>query len=217
MLGVKVRSARGRKTSSTRWLNRQLNDPFVAKAQDEGYRSRAVYKLLEMDERFRLLKKGAVVLDLGAAPGSWCQVAAEKVGKNGTVIGVDIQEVEPIDNVTLFVGDILEDATHERIQQLVGEQAVDVVMSDMAAASMGHHQTDHLRIMALCEMALEVGLLHLKPGGAFLAKVLQGGAEKNLLDTLKAHFKTVKHIKPSASRKDSTEMYVVALDRKELP
>jgi 23S rRNA (uridine2552-2'-O)-methyltransferase len=212
---VKVRTARGRKNSSTRWLSRQLNDPYVAKAQRDGYRSRAAYKLIEIEERFHFMKPGAMIIDLGAAPGSWTQVAFEYVGaKRGRVIGIDLLEVEPIAGAQFLQGDFLEQDDFKKLQEMVGAEKVDIVLSDMAASSTGHKQTDHIKIIALCEAALEFACDILKPGGTFLAKVLQGGGDNELLIELKKNFNKVKHIKPPASRKDSAEMYVFATDFK---
>jgi 23S rRNA (uridine2552-2'-O)-methyltransferase len=216
-LATRVKTARGRKISSTRWLQRQLNDPFVAAAHAEGYRSRAAFKLIGLDDRFKFLKPGARVADLGAAPGGWCQVAAERVNAGGTgkgpqgkVVGIDITPIEPITDVTLLVGDIYDDAALEQVRQALGGHA-DVVLSDMAAASTGHRQTDHIRIMALCEAALDFAMEILNPGGAFVAKVLKGGTEDQLLNAIKRDFEQVRHAKPEASRKDSAEAYIVAL------
>ncbi len=216
-LATRVKTARGRKISSTRWLQRQLNDPFVAAAKSEGYRSRAAFKLLGLDDRFKFLKPGAKVADLGAAPGGWCQVAAERVnasgagkGPRGKVVGIDITPIESIPDVTLLVGDIYDDAALEQVRTELGGQA-DIVMSDMAAASTGHRQTDHIRIMALCEAGLDFAMQILNPGGAFIAKVLKGGTEDQLLNAIKRDFEQVRHAKPDASRKDSAEAYIVAL------
>lgn len=208
-LSVRVKTARGRKLSSTRWLQRQLNDPYVAAAKSQGYRSRAAFKLKEINDRFQFLKRGQTVLDLGAAPGGWCQVALEKLKSDGRVIGVDLQEMESVPGAELMQLDFLAEDALDRINEVL-EGKVDVVMSDMAASSTGHKQTDHLKIMALCEAALEFACEILKPDGVFLAKVLQGGAERDLMETLRRDFKTVRHVKPEASRKDSSEMYVLA-------
>lgn len=216
-LKVKVKSARGRKPSSTRWLQRQLNDPYVKRARAEGYRGRAAYKILELDDKFRFLVPGARVVDLGAAPGGWCQVAVkrcnvlgEKPGKaQGTVLGIDLQEMEPIAGCDLHRLDFLEDAADTRVKAWLGGRA-DVVMSDMAAASSGHKQTDHLRIMALCEAAAHFAFDVLDEGGTFVAKVLAGGAEGELQKLLKQRFRKVANIKPPASRSDSSEKFVVA-------
>ncbi len=216
-LKVRVKSAKGRKISSTRWLQRQLNDPYVVRAQREGYRSRAAFKLVEIDDRFRFLLPGARVVDLGCAPGGWCQVAVRRVNsqgekagkKQGRVIGVDVQEVEPIAGAELMQLDFLDPGADEAVKQRLGGEA-DVVLSDMAAASTGHRQTDHLRIMALAEAAAHFAFEVLAPGGAFVAKVLRGGTENELLALLKQHFEKVQHFKPPSSRKDSAEMFVVA-------
>ncbi|MDV7145525.1 RlmE family RNA methyltransferase [Tropicimonas sp. TH_r6] len=216
-LRVKVKTARGRKMSSTLWLERQLNDPYVAQARKEGYRGRAAYKILELDDKYRFLVPGARVVDLGCAPGGWCQVAVkrvnalgEKSGKAvGTVLGVDLQEVEAIAGADLHVLDFLEDGADDKVKAWLGGQA-DVVMSDMAAASSGHKQTDHLRIMALCEAAAELAFDVLSPGGTFVAKVLAGGAEGDLQKLLKQRFTKVANVKPPASRSNSSEKFVVA-------
>ena len=212
-LGVAVRTARGRKISSTRLLERQLNDPYVQAAKREGYRSRAAYKLMEIDDKYTLLKPGSVVIDLGAAPGGWSQVAAERVCAGdapGLVAGLDLLEIEAIANVTLLQADFIDDEAMTLIDGILDGRKVDVVLSDMAAPASGHKRTDHLRIMALCEAALDFACETLEPGGAFFAKVLQGGAERALLDTLKRSFETVRHVKPHASRADSAELYVLA-------
>jgi len=211
-LKTRVKTARKRSLSSTLWLERQLNDPYVARAKREGWRSRAAYKLIEIDERYHLLKPGQRVLDLGAAPGGWSQVAAKKVkseeGK-GRVIGIDLLEVEHIPGVEFTVMDFLDEDAPNRLRDMLGGQA-DAVISDMAANATGHRQTDHLRIVALAEMAAEFACEVLAPGGFFLAKVLQGGTENELLARLKRDFATVRHVKPEASRKDSAELYVLA-------
>jgi 23S rRNA (uridine2552-2'-O)-methyltransferase len=207
---VRVKTARGRKISSTRWLQRQLNDPYVQEAQRQGYRSRAAFKLLDLDERYGFLRPGARVLDLGAAPGGWSQVAAQAVGSNGTVVAIDIQEIEPLAGVTVLQGDIYDEDLPERVKAALGGPA-DVVMSDMAAPSTGHAATDHLRTMALLEAAYDIARDLLRPGGAFVGKVLQGGTEQTLLTQLKRDFTKVAHAKPAASRKESAEMYLVAL------
>lgn len=212
-LGVRVRTAKGRKLSSTRWLERQLNDPYVQAAQRDGYQSRAAYKLLEIDEKHRLLKKGSVVIDLGAAPGGWTQVAVTKVGadrEEGRVVALDILDMDPVPGAIMLKADFMEDAALESLHKALGDRKADLVLSDMAAASTGHKQTDHLRIMGLCEAALEFAEGVLVPDGAFLAKVLQGGTENALLAQLKRSFKSVKHVKPAASRADSSELYVLA-------
>ncbi|MGE0408994.1 MAG: RlmE family RNA methyltransferase [Amphiplicatus sp.] len=207
-LAVTVKTARQRKLSSTLWLQRQLNDPYVARAKAEGYRSRAAYKLVELDEKFGLLKKGARVVDLGAAPGGWCQVAA-KAGA-ARLVGVDYLGMPAIPGATLLTLDFLDEAAPAKLKALLGGQA-DLVLSDMAAPTTGHKATDHLRIVALAEAALDFAEEVLAPGGAFVSKVFQGGAEGELLARLKTNFETVRHAKPKASRADSAEMYVVAL------
>ena len=216
-LKVKVKTARGRKLSSTRWLQRQLNDPYVRRAQAEGYRGRAAYKILELDDKFRFLVPGAQVVDLGCAPGGWLQVAVkrinalgEKQGKAvGRIIGVDLQEVEPIPGAEIHQLDFMADDADAQVREWLGGEA-DVVMSDMAASASGHKQTDHLRIMALCEAAAYFAFDVLKPGGTFVAKVLAGGAEGELQKILKQKFTKVAHVKPPASRADSSEKFVVA-------
>ncbi len=208
-LHTRVKTAKGRRPSSTRWLQRQLNDPYVQEAKRQGYRSRAAFKLIELDDKFKFLKKGAKVIDLGAAPGGWTQVAMERIGDNGHVIGIDLQEMEAIPGADLIQGDFLDDYAPDRLKALLGGQA-DIVLSDMAAASTGHPQTDHLRIMGLLEVAADFAADVLAPGGTFVGKVLQGGTENELLAALKRDFKTVKHAKPPASRSDSAEIYVVA-------
>jgi 23S rRNA (uridine2552-2'-O)-methyltransferase len=216
-LRVRVKSARGRKLSSTRWLERQLNDPYVQRAKKEGYRGRAAFKILELDDRFHFLKPGARVVDLGCAPGGWSQVAVARVnargdrpGKpRGRVIGIDLKEVEPIPGAELHVLDFLEEGADETVKTWLGGRA-DVVMSDMAAASSGHKQTDHLRIVALCEAAAEFAFDVLEEGGTFVAKVLAGGAEAELQTILKRNFAKVANVKPPASRQDSSEKFVVA-------
>lgn len=206
---VKVKTAKGRKLSSTLWLQRQLNDPFVAKAKALGYRSRAAFKLVELDEKFGLLKKGARIVDLGCAPGGWCQVAVKAVGPKGRVVGIDYLGMEPVDGADTLELDFLDDDAPDRLKALLDGPA-DVVLSDMAQPATGHRPTDHLRIVALCEAALDFAEDVLAPGGAFACKVLQGGTERALLDRLKTVFTSVKHAKPESSRADSAEMYVVA-------
>jgi 23S rRNA (uridine2552-2'-O)-methyltransferase len=211
-----VRTARGRKLSSTRWLERQLNDPYVKRARADGYRGRAAYKLIELDDKHRFLRPGAVVVDLGCAPGGWCQVAVPRVNAlgepsrhRGRVLGLDLQEVEPIRGAELRRMDFMEEGADEFVREWLDGPA-DVVMSDMAAASSGHKRTDHLRIVALCEAAAALALDVLRPGGTFLAKVLAGGAEAGLQAELKRRFERVANAKPPASRADSSERYVVA-------
>ena len=206
---VKVRSARRRKPSSTEWLARQLNDPYVAEAQRLGYPSRAAFKLIELDDRFRLLLPGRVVVDLGCAPGGWTQVAVERVGERGIVVGVDLAETAPLPGATLLCADIRDPATPTALTAALGGLA-DVVMSDMAPRATGHAATDHLRIVALAEAAFAAASEILRPGGVFVAKVFQGGAEGPLLAQLKRAFSELRHAKPPASRAQSAETYVVA-------
>ena len=213
-LKVRVKSAKGRKLSSTRWLERQLNDPYVAEARRRGLRSRAAFKLIEIDDKYGFLTPGAKVVDLGAAPGGWSQVAAERTGATvdeGVVVAVDVTELEPIPGVQVLCADFLDDGTPQRIIELLGGAGADVVLSDMAAPASGHKRTDHLKIMALCETALHFANEVLRPGGVFLAKVLQGGTEKALFDAMRRDFETVRHVKPKASRQDSSELYVLAM------
>ena len=213
-LTVHVKTAKGRSISSTRWLHRQLNDPYVQKAKADGYRSRAAYKLLEIHDKYKLFNKGQVVADLGAAPGGWSQVAADKIalGKawGGKLLAIDLLEMTPIMGASILQRDFLE-LTEEEIAQWVNGQKIDIVLSDMAASSSGHTLTDHLRIMQLCEDAFFFAKEHLNEGGAFVAKILQGGTENELLAMLKTHFRQVKHFKPKSSRSESAEMYVVCL------
>lgn len=204
---TKVKTARGRKYSSKLWLERQLNDPYVLRAKQEGYRSRAAFKLSELDDRFHFLKPGMRVADLGAAPGGWVQIALERGAS--TVVGVDLIEIEPIGNATLMVLDFTEPDAPGRVREALGGPA-DVVLSDLAPWTTGHKQTDHLRIMALVEAAAHFAIDTLKPGGVFIAKVFQGGAEGEVLDMLKARFEKVRHAKPDASRAESAETYLVA-------
>lgn len=209
---VRVKSKNKRSHSSHQWLSRQLNDPYVRKAHAEGYRSRAAFKLVEIDDKHKILKRGARVVDLGAAPGGWSQVAAERIGVEkgqGKIVAIDLLEIEPINGVEFAQMDFNDEDAPERLKEMLGGQA-DVVLSDMAANTIGHRQTDHLKIVALVEMAVDFAREVLAPGGSFVAKVLQGGTEGELLTMLKRDFKTVKHIKPPASRKDSAELYVLA-------
>ncbi|NPD21089.1 RlmE family RNA methyltransferase [Alterinioella nitratireducens] len=216
-LRVKVKTARGRKLSSTLWLERQLNDPYVQRAKREGYRGRAAFKIEEIDDKFRFLVPGARVVDLGCAPGGWLQIAVprinalgEKSGKRmGRIIGIDLQEVEPVPGAEIHVLDFLEDDADDKVKGWLDGKA-DLVMSDMAAASSGHKQTDHLRIMALCEAAAYFAFDVLEEGGTFVAKVLAGGAEGDLQKVLKQKFTKVAYMKPGASRSDSSEKFVVA-------
>lgn len=204
----RLNKARGRKQSSTRWLERQLNDPYVKRAQAEGWRSRAAFKLIELDEKFGLLKGASRVVDLGIAPGGWSQVVRKK-RPGATVVGIDLLPTEPIEGVTILEMDFMADEAQQAIlDALVGPP--DLVVSDMAANTVGHKQTDHLRTMGLVEAAADFAIHTLEPGGAFLAKVLAGGTDNELLALLKRHFAQVRHAKPPASRKDSSEWYVVA-------
>ena len=204
----RIRTARGRKQSSTRWLERQLNDPYVRRAKAENYRSRAAYKLLELDERFGLLKGAKAVVDLGIAPGGWSQVVRRRVPQ-GRVVGIDLLPTDPIEGVAILQMDFMDEAAPDRLREALGSEA-DLVLSDMAANTVGHQQTDHLRTMALVEAGLLFATEVLRPGGAYVAKVLAGGADNQLVAEMKRHFMTVKHAKPPASRKDLSEWYVIA-------
>ena len=210
-LKVRVKSGKGRKLSSKLWLERQLNDPYVARAKHEGFRSRAAFKLSEIDDKAHILKTGARVIDLGAAPGGWSQVAARRVGapERGRVVAIDVLAMEPVAGVDFAQLDFLDPSASGRLKAMLGGPA-DVVLSDMAANTTGHARTDHLKIMALVETAADFAREVLAPGGAFLAKVLQGGTEASLLASLKRNYKSVKHIKPPASRADSAELYLLA-------
>ncbi len=211
-LKVRVKSGKGRSVSSKLWLERQLNDPYVARAKREGFRSRAAFKLIELDDKHHFLKAGARVVDLGAAPGGWSQVAARRVAAaegRGRVVAIDLLDMDPLAGVETLKLDFLDPAAPERLRAALGGSA-DVVLSDMAANATGHRATDHLRIMALVEAAAAFAREILAPGGAFLAKVLQGGTEASLLADLKRDFAGVKHVKPAASRADSAELYVLA-------
>jgi 23S rRNA (uridine2552-2'-O)-methyltransferase len=211
-LTVRLKTARGRTASSQRWLERQLNDPFVARARREGWRSRAAYKLIEIDDKHGFLKPGQAVIDLGAAPGGWAQVAAKRVKAEdgrGRVVAIDLLPMDPIPGVTFAEMDFLEDDAPARLKAMLGRPA-DVVLSDMAANTTGHRKTDHLKIMALAELAAHFAREVLAPGGVFLTKVFQGGTEGELLAGLKRDFASVKHVKPAASRPESKELYVLA-------
>ena len=212
MLKQRLKTARKRSLSSQKWLERQLNDPYVARARREGYRSRAAYKLLEIDDKHHLLKPGQRVVDLGAAPGGWSQIAARRVGSpddRGRVVGIDLLPIDPMPGVDFIELDFLDESAPARLTELLGGPA-DIVMSDMAANTTGHKKTDHLRIMGLAEAAAQFAREILAPGGAFVAKVFQGGTENQLLADLKRDFATVRHVKPQASRADSSELYVLA-------
>jgi 23S rRNA (uridine2552-2'-O)-methyltransferase len=206
-LSVAVRTAKGRSVASQRWLSRQLNDPYVVAAKAQGWRSRAAFKLIELDERFHLIRPGIRVVDLGAAPGGWSQVAV----KHGaaSVVGVDLLPVDPIGGAVMLVGDFSDVEVQDRLVEMLGGKA-DLVLSDMAPNTTGHGATDHLRIVALAEAAVAFALEVLAEGGGFVAKVFQGGAERTVLEALKRHFSSVRHAKPPASRKESSELYVVA-------
>ena len=212
-LKTRVKTARKRSLSSTLWLQRQLNDPYVAQAKRDGYRSRAAYKLIEIDERYHFLKPGQRVVDLGAAPGGWAQVASKKVGAEqgrGKIVGIDLLPIDPLAGVTFEVLDFLDESAPERLKAMLGGKA-DVVLSDMAANATGHKKTDHIRIVALAELAIDFACEVLEEGGVFLAKVFQGGTEGELLRRLKSEFATVHHVKPNASRAGSAELYVLAM------
>jgi 23S rRNA (uridine2552-2'-O)-methyltransferase len=212
-LAVRLRTAKGRKLASTRWLQRQLNDPYVEEAKRRGYRSRAAFKLAEIDDRHRLLRPGMTAVDLGAAPGGWSQVAAQRVGVmagHGRVVAVDLAAMEPISGVIQLELDLTDPQAADHIGEALGGQKADVVLSDMHAPATGHKGTDHLRIMGLVEAALDLAESILAPGGSFLCKVLQGGASRELVARLNRSFTKVRHVKPKASRAESAEMYVLA-------
>ncbi len=206
-LGVTLKTARGRTTASQKWLSRQLNDPYVRAAREQGLRSRAAFKLMELDDRFHLITRGMRIIDLGAAPGGWAQVAVSKGAAR--VVGVDLLPVEPVAGATIIEGDFMDEAMPARLAELMGGKA-DLVLSDMAPNTTGHNATDHMRIMALADLALHFAVEMLEPGGAFVAKVFQGGSERAMLDRMKQHFSKVRHAKPPSSRKESSELYVVA-------
>jgi len=206
---ARLRSEKRRTPSSRAWLQRQINDPYVARAKREGWRSRAAYKLAEIDDKFHLLKQGMRVVDLGAAPGGWSEFAARRVGTSGRIVALDIIDLKPIAGVEFLKLDFLDRSALEQLKRMLGAK-VDVVLSDMAANATGHRQTDHLRIMALAEAAAHFAGEILRPGGSFLCKVLQGGTEAALLSDLKRDFSNVKHVKPPASRADSAELYLLA-------
>ncbi|MDR3500902.1 MAG: RlmE family RNA methyltransferase [Parvibaculum sp.] len=215
-LRVRVKTAKNRTLSSARWLERQLNDPYVQAAKKEGFRSRAAYKLAEIDDKYHFLKPGGRIVDLGAAPGGWCQIAVARThalegrsAKRGRVIGVDIGNMDELPGATVMKLDFLAEGADAEVKKVLGGEA-DVVLSDMAAHATGHRQTDHLKIMALCEAAAYFAIDVLSEGGTYCAKVLRGGTENELLVLLKQHFQTVRHVKPKASRADSAEMYVLA-------
>ncbi len=212
-MGVRLKTATGRTASSQRWLERQLNDPYVAAAKREGWKSRAAFKLIEIDDKHRILKPGQRVVDLGAAPGGWSQVAAKRTRANegkGQVVAIDYLDFDPITGVEIVKLDFLDNTAPARLKALLRDGGADVVLSDMAAPTTGHANTDHLRIMALAEAALAFAIEVLEPGGAFLCKMFQGGSERELLTALRQRFKIVRHVKPPASRADSAELYVLA-------
>jgi 23S rRNA (uridine2552-2'-O)-methyltransferase len=212
-LKQRVVTAKGRSVSSKLWLERQLNDPYVAEARDRGFRSRSAFKLAEIDDKARFLKPGAVVVDLGAAPGGWSQVAAERVRAGegrGRVIALDRNAMDPLPGVSVLKRDFLEPEAVEELRAALARDKADAVISDMAAPATGHRQTDHLKIMALCDAALDFAKEVLKPGGTFLCKVLRGGTERELLEAMKRDFAMVRHVKPKASRTDSAELFVLA-------
>jgi 23S rRNA (uridine2552-2'-O)-methyltransferase len=206
---TRLKTAKGRSTASQKWLERQLNDPYVRAAQAAGYRSRAAFKLVEIDDKLHLLKPRGRVVDLGAAPGGWTQVALQRIGEGGKVVALDLLAMDPVSGAIVLQGDFQDPEAEQAVLAALDGQA-DLVLSDMAPNTTGHNATDHLRIIALAELALDFAVRVLAPGGGFVAKVFQGGTEKDLLDLLKQRFATVRHVKPPASRKDSAELYVVA-------
>ncbi|MCC8417397.1 MAG: RlmE family RNA methyltransferase [Rickettsia endosymbiont of Bryobia graminum] len=216
---VAVKTAKRRKTSSKQWLARQLNDPYVSRAKIDGYRSRAAYKLLEINDKFKLLKPGMKIVDLGAAPGGWSQVVAkiiksDQLDSNNNIVAIDLLEIKPIAGVKTLQKDFFAEDAEQIILEMLEGRKPDLVMSDMAANTIGHGATDHIRTAALCEHAVDFAIKILKPGGHFIAKIFRGGAENDLLNKVKLNFHIVKHFKPNASRKESVEVYLVALDRK---
>ncbi|WP_041404517.1 RlmE family RNA methyltransferase [Rickettsia massiliae] len=216
---IRVKTSKKRTVSSSNWLRRQLNDPYVAKARIDGFRSRAAYKLLEIHEKFKLFTPNMKIVDLGAAPGGWSQVASKLIkasdnNLNNKIISIDVLEIEPVAGVEFFQKDFFEADTEELIIQALDGSRADIVMSDMASNTIGHKATDHIRTLLLCEQAFEFALKVLKPSGHFIAKIFRGGAENELLNKVKREFKTVKHFKPSSSRSESTEIYLVALNKK---
>lgn len=216
-LHTKVKTAKGRKISSTLWLERQLNDPYVQRAKAEGYASRAAYKLLEINEKYSVIEKGDRVIDLGAAPGGWCQVAVGLTGSTAErplVVGIDYLEMAPVSGAVILQQDFLDDDAPENLMAALGGEAPNVVLSDMAAPTTGHRKTDHLRTMHLVEVALDFALEVLPPGGHFLSKTFQGGTEADLLSLMKRNFKNIYHVKPPASRDGSVELYLLAKNRK---
>ncbi|MDW6023153.1 RlmE family RNA methyltransferase [Mesorhizobium sp. BAC0120] len=212
VLKTRIKKKSGLKESSRRWLQRHINDPYVQRSRAEGYRSRSAYKLIEIDDRYHLLKAGVRVIDLGAAPGGWCQVAAQRVRSpedKPTVVGIDYLDMDPVPGAAVLKMDFLDDAAPAKLIETLGGEP-DVVLSDMAAPTTGHRRTDHIRTMHLCEVAAHFAISVLKPGGHFLAKTFQGGTEAQLLDLLKRNFRSVHHVKPPASRDESVELYLLA-------
>ncbi len=218
-ISTNVKTAKGRKISSTLWLRRQLNDPYVKLARAEGYASRAAYKLIEIDNRFKLIKPGMRVIDLGAAPGGWCQVSAARTGSSVDdirVVGIDYLDMAPVTGTTILKQDFLDDNAPDALLEALSGHMPDIVLSDLAAPTTGHRRTDHIRTMALVEVALDFALKVLKPGGHFLTKTFQGGTEKALLDQMKSSFASVHHVKPPASRDGSVELYMLAKERRKM-
>ena len=214
VLRTKIKKKSGLKESSRRWLERHMNDPYVQRSKAEGYRSRSAYKLIEIDDRYHILKPGMRVIDLGAAPGGWCQVAAARTKsspENPHVVGIDYLEVDPVPGAAILLKDFLDDDAPAKLAEALGGPP-DIVLSDMAAPTTGHRRTDHIRTMHLCEVAADFAISVLKPGGHFLAKTFQGGTEAALLDLLKKNFRTIHHVKPPASRDESVELYLLARD-----
>ncbi|QPC86949.1 23S rRNA methyltransferase [Mesorhizobium sp. NBSH29] len=219
VLRTKVKKKRGLKESSRRWLERHLNDPYVQRSKAEGFRSRAAYKLIEIDDKHKILKPGLRVIDLGAAPGGWCQVAADRIGspeEAPRIAAIDYLEMDPVPGTAFLQMDFLDDEAPAKLLETLGG-APDIVLSDMASPTTGHRRTDHIRTMHLCEVAADFAIAVLKPGGHFLAKTFQGGTEAGLLDLLKRNFRTVHHVKPPASRDESVELYLLAKDFKGKP
>jgi 23S rRNA (uridine2552-2'-O)-methyltransferase len=210
---TKVKTAKGRRSSSTKWLQRQLNDPYVLLAQKHNYRARSAFKLIEIDDKFKLLAHSKLIIDLGAAPGSWLQIAQKRARKT-SIIAIDLQEIEPLDGVELIHGDFTDEAIRTQLSEKFSGKKADLVMSDMAPAACGHPQTDHLRIIDLAEQALDFAILHLKPEGNFICKLLRGGGDNEFLTRVKKNFKSFKVFKPESSRKDSSEVFLVALNFK---
>ena len=212
-----VKTANKRSKSSTRWLERQLNDPYVEAAKRASYRSRAAFKIIELNDQFALLKKGQIVVDLGSAPGGWSQIAAPIIGEEGRLIAIDLLEMEPLNGVEFIQGDFLDDKVYAKLQTLVGDRKVDVILSDMAPSTIGQKSVDHLRVMHICEVVLEFVFQHLKPGGSFVIKFFKGGGEGDYIKLLKNSFTKVRNAKPPSSRAESSESYLVATGFKGMP